>query len=60
MEYRAVLLEKHPNFDFLQMPTVRELAGQALEAALAEAQQQRDSSKKKALVESWDSFALDA
>jgi hypothetical protein len=29
-ELRAVLLERSADFDYMQMPTVRELAGQAL------------------------------
>ena len=56
MELKGYILAKDPNFNWKKMPTVRELAGEAVETMVAEAQSSLDDAKKKSDMEGFEFF----
>ena len=55
-EFRAVLTEMDPNFDWRLMPSVKELSGESMETFVDQAQQNLAEKKKKREQAAFDEF----
>ena len=55
-EYKSFSTEQNPNFEWTKMPTIREMAGQELEAFAEAATKDLKSRKSASLKSKWEEF----